>query len=171
MNTCVRISLFVMAVVTFAFPEMPRAKVYEWQDAEGNMHYTDDLTTVPPSYRESVTVKDLPEEAVSVAPVSIQPQDTQTKNQPESVDPYAECQEKVKEERERWTRQLEQDQDRLVELNRMIHRATASRKKNELQRERVAVKDRISQTEQALRDKLPPLESECQSIRYWQGEE
>lgn len=172
MSTYVRIALFIMVAVTFSCPGIPQAKVYKWQDAEGNMHFTDDLTNVPPLYRESVKVKDLPEQAVSVIPVPIQSQDAQTNNQPpEPVDRYAECQTRVQKEKERWTRQLEQDQDRLVELNRMIHRTTAAREKNAYQRERVATKDRISHAEQALRDTLPPMESECESIRYWQGEE
>jgi hypothetical protein len=171
MNTYVRTALFAMVAVTVTFPGTAQATVYQWQDKEGNVHFTDDLTTVPRSYREKVEVKDLPEPSVSVTPVSVELQDAQTKTPPEPDDPYVECQERVEKEKERWTRQLEQDQDRLVELNRMIHRSTASRRKNAYQRERVAVKDRIAKAEQYLRETLPPMESDCETIRYWQGEE
>jgi hypothetical protein len=102
-----------------------------------------------------------------VAPVS----DPAKTPQEPPVSAYRECLKKVQEEKERLTRQLEEDEDRLVELNRVIRRSTTSRKKNTYQRERVAVKERIEKVEQALRDKLPPMERECESIRYWQGEE
>ncbi len=165
------IALFVMALVTFAFPGMPGATIYRWQDAEGNTHFTDDLTRVPPSHRERATVEDLPEQPVNVTPAPPPPPDTPTKDPPQPVDTYAECQERVQKEKERWTRQLEQDEDRLVELNRAIHRTVTSRVRNAFRRERVAVKDRIAQAQQVLRETMPPMEHECETIRYWQGEE
>ena len=145
-----RIALFVMALVTFAFPRMSQATIYRWQDAHGNTHFTDDLTQVPPSERDRAKVEDLPERPVNVAPAAPPPSDTPTKDPSEPVDSYKECQKKVTEEKEKWTQQLEQDEDRLVELNKVIHRATSSRKKNEFQRERVAVKDRIDKSQQVL---------------------
>ena len=166
-----RIVLFVVVLVTFMFPAMPQATIYRWQDSEGNTHFTDDLTRVPPEQRERVEVENLPEEPVNITPAPPLPAGTPTQDASESKDEYAECQKRLKEEKERWTRQLEEDQDRLVELNKMIHRSTTSRNKNEFQRERVAVKERIEQAEQALRDRVPPLEQECEAIRYWHGED
>lgn len=166
-----RIALIVMALVTFAFPRMSQATIYRWQDAQGNTHFTDDLTRVPPSQRDRVEVENLPAEPINVTPAAPTPPATSTKDPSEPVDSYEECQKKVAKEKERWTRQLEQDEDRLVELNKAIHRATTSRKKNEFQRERVAVKDRIGKTQEVLRETIPPMEHECETIRYWQGEE
>ena len=166
-----KIALFVMALVTFAFPRVSQATFYSWQDAQGNTHFTDDLTRVPPSQRERVEVQDLPEYPVNVAPAASPPPATPTQDPSEPVDSYKECQKKVTEEKEKWTQQLEQDEDRLVELNRVIHRTTSARKKNGFQRERVAVKDRIAKSQEALRETLPPMEHQCETIRYWQGEE
>jgi hypothetical protein len=173
MRYCGRIALFVMALVTFAFPRMSQATIYRWQDAQGSTHFTDDLTRVPPSQRERMTVENLPEQPVNVAPAPPPPSAAPTSDPSESepVDNYTECQKKVTKEKERWTSQLEQDEDRLVELNKVIHRATSSRQKNEFQRERVAVKDRIDKSQQMLLETLPPMEHECETIRYWQGEE
>ena len=166
-----RIALFVMALVTFAFPRISQATIYRWQDAQGNTHFTDDLTRVPPSQRERVKVENLPDHPVNVAPAAPPPSDTPTTDPSEPIDDYKECQKKVTEEKARWTSQLEQDEDRLVELNRVIHRATSSRQKNEFQRERVAVKDRIAKSQEVLRETLPPMEHECETMRYWQNEE
>jgi lipid II:glycine glycyltransferase (peptidoglycan interpeptide bridge formation enzyme) len=106
-----------------------------------------------------------------VAPAAPPPSDAPTQDPSEPVDNYKECQKKVTEEKEKWTLQLEQDEDRLVELNKVIHRATSARQTNEFQRERVAVKDRIDKSQQVLLETLPPMEHECETLRYWQGEE
>jgi hypothetical protein len=174
-----RIVLFIMVAVTIAFLGMSNAAVYKWQDPEGNMHFTDDLTKVPPDYRDRMNVEeDLPEEPVNVtpAPQASEPPSTPPSTQPPAAEPessltYAGCQKRVDEQRKQLSDQLTQDQERLVEINRLIHRSTTSRVKNEYQRERVAVEERIEQTEEMLHDKLPPLEEECERIRYWQGEE
>ena len=63
-----RIVLFIMVAVTIAFLGMSNAAIYKWQDPEGNMHFTDDLTKVPPDYRDRIKVEDLPEEPVNVTP-------------------------------------------------------------------------------------------------------
>ena len=178
MRYCGRIALFVLALVTFAFPRMSQATIYSWQDAQGNTHFTDDLTRVPASQRERVEVENLPAQPANVTPAAPAPPSDTPDEDPsepvddpsEPVDDYKECQKKVTEEKERWTQQLEQDEDRLVELNRVIHRTTSARKKNQFQRERVAVKDRIAKTQEVLRETLPPMEHECETIRYWQGE-
>ncbi len=182
MTSHTRIVLFVMVAVTIAFSGMSDAAVYKWQDPEGNMHFTDDLTNVPPDYRDRVNVQDLPEETQNVIPAPqpseppSEPPSTPLSTQPPAAEPgssltYAECQKRVDEQKKQLSDQLNQDQERLVELNRLIHRSTTSRVKNEYQLERVAVQERIERTEGMLRDKLPPLEAECESMRYWQGEE
>jgi type IV secretory pathway VirB10-like protein len=172
MKTSGRFALSVMAVVTILFSGAAQATIYRWQDAEGNTHFTDDLTRVPAPYRGQVEVEALPEAPVSATPAPPPPVDEPPDNPPPpAANEYEECLKKVQEERERLTRQLEEDEDRLVELNRAIRRSTTSRKKNAYQRERAAVKQRIAKVEQMLTETLPPMERECEVIRYWQGEE
>ncbi len=167
-----RIVLSVAALVTITFSAAPQAAFYSWEDEEGNTHFTDDLTRVPASYREQVHVESLPESTnVTPAPPPPPPAGAPTPEPPDPTNDYSACLKRVKEERERLTRRLEEDQDRLVELNQAIRRSVTSRHKNAHQRERVAVKERISTTEQMLREKVPPMEEECEAIRYWQGEE
>jgi hypothetical protein len=164
------IVLFVTALVTFLFPGTPLAEIYSWQDAQGNTHFTDDLTRVPPCQREGAKVETLPEEAANTTPAPATEPVPETEEEP-PVDAHSECQARAQKERERWTAELEQDQDRLVELNRLIHRSTTSRDTNELQRQRVAVKDQIAKAEEALRGTVPAMEEECEALRYWQTEE
>lgn len=166
-----RIVLLGAVLVTFLLPAMLQATIYRWQDAEGNVHFTDDLTTVPPAQRDRVKVEELPEEPVNITPAPPLPSGTPTEEASPANNAYDECQKRLEKEKERWTQQLEEDRNRLVELNALIHRTVISRAKNQLQRERAAVLERIYQADQALHDRLPPIERECEAIRYWQGEE
>jgi hypothetical protein len=163
-----------MVAVTIAFLGTPRAAFYKWEDADGNVHFTDDLTNVPPSHRDEVGVEELPEQPINITPapkVSTTPSTTPSKDPSKPANEYAACKKRVEEEKKRWSDQLDQDQARLVELNRLIRRTVTSRQKNAYQRERVAVKERINQAEEVLRDTLTPLEQECEAIGYWQGNE
>jgi hypothetical protein len=174
MNSYSRISLFVILAVTIAFLGTPRAEFYKWEDADGNVHFTDDLTTVPPSYRDEARVEELPDQPVNITPapkVSTTPATTSSRDPSKPANEYAECKKRVEEEKKRWSDQLDQDQGRLAELNRLIRRTVTSRQKNAYQRERVAVKERINQAEEVLRDALTPMERECEAIGYWQGNE
>jgi len=171
MRSFVKIALLVVALVAFVFPANSGATIYRWQDSEGNLHFTDDLMRVPPSYRERVQVEDLPEESVSVIPVPPMPSDMQTEDQPDPVDAYAECRKELEAEKQRWSDQLREDRERLEELKRLIHRTVIARQKLEYQRELVEVRDRISQAEEVLRDVLPEKQRQCESIRYWQTTE
>jgi len=174
MSSYGRIALFVMVAVTIAFLGTPRAAFYKWEDADGNVHFTDNLTNVPPSHRDEARVDDLPEQPVNITPAppaSATPPTTPSQDPPKAANEYAACKKRVEEEKKRLSDQLTQDQARLVELNRLIHRSTSSRTKNEYQRERVAVKERINKAEEVLRDTLQPLEQECEAVGYWQGKE
>ena len=178
MSSYSRIALFVMVAVTIAFLGTSRAAFYKWEDADGNVHFTDDLTNVPPSQRDEARIEDLPEQPVNIIPAPkastappTAPSATPSRDPSKPANEYAACKKRVEEEKKRWSDQLTQDQGRLVELNRLIHRATYSRTKNAYQRERVAVKERINQAEEVLRDTLTPLEQECEAIGYWQGNE
>jgi hypothetical protein len=163
-----------MVAVTFAFLGTPRAAIYTWEDADGNVHFTDDLTNVPPSYREEVRVEELSEQPVNITPAPAAvtaPSATSSREPSKPPNEYAACKKRVEEAKKRWSDQLAQDQGRLAELNRLIRRTVTSRQKNAYQRERVAVKERINHAEEVLRDTLVPLEQECEAIGYWQGKE
>jgi len=174
MSSYSRIALSVMVAVTFAFLGTPRAAIYTWEDADGNVHFTDDLTNVPPSYRDEVGVEELSEQPVNITPAPpavTAPSATPSREPSKPANEYAACKKRVEEEKERLSDQLAQDQGRLAELNTLIRRTVTSRQKNAYQRERVAVKERIDHAEKVLRDTLAPLEQECESIGYWQGKE
>jgi len=59
----------ILVVLLFAFP-LQAGTLYKWVDKQGGVHFTDDLTKVPPSYRNQVETeesKDVPE-AVTPSP-------------------------------------------------------------------------------------------------------
>lgn len=51
-------ALFGAAAVWLAFATFPAASfadIYRWEDSAGAVHFTDDVTTIPPEYRKGVT--------------------------------------------------------------------------------------------------------------------
>ncbi len=142
------------------------ATTYEWTDASGNVHFTDDLTRVPEAQRERVKTVSLPEPQ---APESRPPPPpTPPEPDPEekkAVDAYTACTENLEKTSQKLHDAHAEDQERLLELNRRIHRSSKSRIKNEMQRERAAVRARIEATEEKISKDLPRMQWECERKR------
>ncbi len=154
------------------------AETYQWEDSQGTPHFTDDLTKVPPSERDKVRVLPIPD-PLSRPPVAGSPPPPQPDpgpmdaagplpvetGGPRGLDAYGKCRLELSKSTKRMEKQLTQDQARLEELNRMIHRTVTSRHKNRLQRERAQVKKRILEAERVRSEDLPRMEWECERQR------
>jgi hypothetical protein len=46
----------VAALILLLSPLTSRADIYRWQDSTGTVHFTDDVTTIPPQYRKDSTM-------------------------------------------------------------------------------------------------------------------
>ncbi len=150
-------------------------QVYQWTDAEGTTHFTDDLTQVPSSKRDSAEVLTLPE-GPPPRPSSPEEEkdaeetpalDSRTELEEMLVDPIAACQGAVRGEAMKLKKQMDADAKRLEELNREIHRTAISREKNELQRERVALKKRLEEARARLEGDLVVRARDCQMEPDW----
>jgi hypothetical protein len=65
----------ILVVLLFAFP-LQAGTLYKWVDRQGVVNFTDDLTKVPPSYRNQVEVeesKDVQEEVNPSPPQAVNP--------------------------------------------------------------------------------------------------
>jgi len=65
----------ILVVLLFAFP-LQAGTLYKWVDKQGGMHFADDLTKVPPSYRNQVETeesKDIQEEITPSPPRAVNP--------------------------------------------------------------------------------------------------
>ena len=65
----------ILVVLLFAFP-LQAGTLYKWVDKQGVVNFTDDLSKVPPSYRNQVEVeesKDVQEEKAPLSPKTITP--------------------------------------------------------------------------------------------------
>jgi hypothetical protein len=145
------------------------ALTYKWEDEQGNFHFTDDFTLVPPPFREKAEILSLPEQPSNVISPATDPS-TGHGNSEDQADAYTECQETLHHDTDKWRQQLVEDQARLLEVNRQIHRTQTSRKKNQLQRERVLLKEQIHQAKTMLEEVLPARQSECDAKEYWLNE-
>lgn len=150
-------------------------QVYEWTDAEGTTHFTDDLTQVPSSQRNKAEILTLPEgppprhavpeekENTGELPV----QDSRAELEEMVVDPLAACQGAVRGEAMKLKKQMDGDTKRLDEITRKIHGTQTSREKNELQRERLGLKKRIEEARARLEGELAARARECQMEPDW----
>ncbi len=59
--------LILLIILIFGIPAYG-ATIYKWVDKEGVVHFTDDLTKIPPSYRDRVDVEDRKDVIEKVAP-------------------------------------------------------------------------------------------------------
>ena len=65
----------VLVVLLFAFP-LQAGTLYKWVDKQGVVNYADDLSKVPPSYRDQVETeesKDIQEEVTPSSPQAVNP--------------------------------------------------------------------------------------------------
>ncbi len=54
MGAFITIPAAVLLLFLFAAPA--RAEIYRWEDSQGTIHYTDDLSSVPPEQRKRATI-------------------------------------------------------------------------------------------------------------------
>ena len=162
-------TLFCCGVLFITIPASS-AEVYQWKDGAGIVHFTDDLSRVPPPYREKVRELSLPEaQTTAPEPQLEQPpapeQEEEAETLPQAVDPYTECMQQLQKEKDRLSEQLASDQARLKEVNAAVHQTTRARIENELERERADLRARISAAERAQQEVIPQKEWECQRKR------
>ena len=66
--------LIVLTIVFLMIPFLIQAEVYKWIDDKGTIHFTDDYSNIPPSYREQHKVeirRDIQEEGAPLEPQKI----------------------------------------------------------------------------------------------------
>jgi hypothetical protein len=156
-------------VVLLAGP-LHGGEVYMWKDSQGNAHFTDDLTQVPASERDKVNTLSLPDLPAPPQPSDQGPGVSGPQGQgleEEIEDPMATCQERIRKEVARLKKQLADDSRQVEEITRQIHRTGTSRRKNELQRERADLNERIDHTQTMLGTNLPAQARECRMEPDW----
>ena len=136
---------------------------YKWVDGQGNVHFTDDLTSVPQAFRGKVERILLPDRPAPAPPSVAATQDDRGQQETVSVN---KCLEDVRKRTEKVQERLAEDRTRLIQVNRMLNRETATRKKVPLRQERVALKKRILKNEKMLSKGLPDQERECTANVY-----
>jgi hypothetical protein len=169
-----RILRIVLAAVSLTFlwssGFLKAETMYEWKDAEGNVHFTDDVGQVPPAFRDKVKELSLPEASppgagVQAPPPPVPLDETPAESPAPAEDAYTECQHELQKEKDRLSQQLADDQARLAEVNRSMHLTATTRFLSELRTERAALRDRIAEAQRIQQEVFPQKEWECQRKR------
>ena len=167
------VSFLLIATVSIGMALQPyaEAETYKWTDAQGNVHFTDDISRVPDAKRDAVEVVALPEPTNSYDAAAAQDSSLDTPSvSPTSMDaddvmaapmgPDTQCLEAISEERERLEAQLAEDQERMAWIVKK-RRYTTVRKNRALQKERAMLETRIQETQIKLSQELPQRERAC----------
>ncbi len=173
---CLAVTVLSLLVVGIPFPPLLQAATYQWEDEEGNVNFSDDLTRVPPAFREKTVERSGPvsetgasgerravsgmEDDSGVSGSTVAPAATSG----EEADPYEECMEGVDQRKDKLEKQLAADKARLEDLTLGIRRTTLARAKRQYKKERIQVEEKIRQTEKALRTEVPGQVKECRSL-------
>jgi len=161
--------LSVSWLALWGHPGEAGATTYRWTDPQGNLHFTDDLTTVPSSYRDRVEIVPLPEtSAPSPDPVvGRRPalDDANAEDEERAVAAYEECIAAVEKARGDLEVSLSEDRDLLDRLSRGLHRTSITRHKIDLRKEREEVMARIEENEARLRADIPSMERACDRMK------
>ena len=170
--------VFIVAVSTgMILHPNALAGTYKWTDAQGNLHFTDDISRVPQSERETVEIISLPE-PTSTYDSPAPPDDSldtaaagpESPGSPPEMDtadvtaaplgPDTSCLENIEEEREQLEAQLAEDQERLAWVVKKRRYCTV-RKNRALQKERASLEARIAETQKKLYEELPQRKMAC----------
>jgi len=166
----------VSAFLAVCFSPWPSfsAEVYEWRDDHGNVHFTDDFNQVPLPRREAARRLSMPEER-SVAPVQEEgerpsaPPPSEGEDEgfspPFTLDPHSECVSELRKEKDRLSKQLLEDQNKLDQVTRQLHLTPVTRARSVLERERAALRRSIAEAQRIREEVFPQKEWECRRKR------
>ena len=48
-------TMLILGLLSLATPGVVHAELYRWTDSDGTIHYTTDISTIPPEFRDSAT--------------------------------------------------------------------------------------------------------------------
>jgi hypothetical protein len=116
-------ALLFLVLLTLCFPGSVRAAFYQWVDAQGVTHFTDNQDKIPAKYQKKAKKLTLPEEPAQAAPAGQQdsvpdasPQEQTFGGQPEKW--WRGRFTALRAELDRQQQGLREKQDKLVELRR-----------------------------------------------------
>jgi len=109
--------IFSILVILFFASSLQAGTIYKWVDKEGVLHFTDDLTQVPPSYREQVETEESKDVKGAVTPPAPQAVTRENKEEETSTDIYGR-------DEDWWRDQVRPWKERLREANENLDRVT-----------------------------------------------
>ena len=59
---------FLVSLFLISLPAVSRGEFYEWKDADGGVHFSDSLESVPAKYRSQLIRRDMPEDTETIQP-------------------------------------------------------------------------------------------------------
>ncbi len=156
-----RVIVLLFTVTAVFVVSIARGEIYQWQDQEGQVHFTDDLSKVPKDMRRRVQV--LPQEAIPAGqPEEVAPEEEKlgTKEDISPSDEDASTGADLEEEKVRLEKKIQEDTEALEALSRAINRIYPIWKRAPLQKE----KERLEKQIEEDRSRLDKITSRSGSV-------
>jgi hypothetical protein len=122
-------AIFCILLLSSAVPS--RADIYRWEDGQGTVHFTDDITNIPSQYRKNSTLL-IREPPSSISPMQVSPppegpQATQSGNVRSTVNPEKEEALSAEQEREEIAAQVKHQKAKIAAKEQHIQAVDAKR--------------------------------------------
>lgn len=122
-------AIFCILLLSSAAPS--RADIYQWKDSQGTLHFTDDVTKIPPQYRKgsNLLIRE-PPSSISPTPVTPPPrgpQATPSGNVRGDVNPDKEEAPSAEQEKEEIAAQVEHQRAKIAAKEQHIQAVDAKR--------------------------------------------
>ena len=114
----------ILVVLLFAF-SLQAGTLYKWVDKQGVVNFTDDLTKVPPSYRNQVEVEESKDIQEEVTPLSSQTVNPDTEKEEITTDIYGHDEAWWRERVRPWKQQLKEATEKYEAAQRKFSERTA----------------------------------------------
>jgi hypothetical protein len=116
--------IFLILVILIFTSSLQAGTIYKWVDKEGVIHFTDDLTQVPPSYREQVETEESKDVKGEVAPPAPQAVPRESKEEETTTDIYGRDEDWWRDQVRPWKERLKEANENLEEARKKFTEKT-----------------------------------------------
>ncbi len=153
MKKNIRIAIFSgILVVLFGYPGMSEGETYKWEDEHGAVHFTDDLSLVPPQFQKDSSFVPIqePETVNTFKALDIAAPSTGTKDAGGEAGTNTTPQEKPQTEKDKLKEQLEEDKKSLQEIKKNFHHTSKARERRLMRQKKKMLEKRIEESQNTL---------------------
>jgi hypothetical protein len=116
--------IFLILAILFFTSSLQAGTIYKWVDKEGGVHFTDDLSQVPPSYLDRVETEESKDVKGGVTPPPSQAVTPENKEEETTTDIYGQDEDWWRDQVRPWKEQLKESTENLEKAQKKFTEKT-----------------------------------------------